>query len=50
MKKQNTSACRGTDYRAMSVKTPGKTPVKAGKLRHIGPAKGGHWEVGGKSD
>jgi len=19
--------------------------VKAGKLRHIGPAKGGHWEV-----
>ena len=24
--------------------------VKAGKLRHIGPAKGGHWEVGGKAE
>jgi ATP-dependent DNA helicase RecG len=23
--------------------------VKAGKLRHIGPAKGGHWEVEIKS-
>lgn len=23
--------------------------VKAGELRRIGPAKGGHWEVGGKS-
>jgi len=24
--------------------------VKAGKLRRIGPDKGGHWEVGGKSE
>jgi len=24
--------------------------VKAGELRRIGPAKGGHWEVGGKSE
>jgi hypothetical protein len=24
--------------------------VKAGKLRRIGPAKGGHWEVDGKSE
>jgi ATP-dependent DNA helicase RecG len=24
--------------------------VKAGELRRIGPDKGGHWEVGGKSE